>query len=88
MEKFIYLLHHDQKKLAKQLLQDEELLHYLMETLQGNTDDSTAVRDFLKSDYCTTEVATNILNHFAGLNVGGVNEPTPTMFDVYLISKL
>lgn len=88
MERFIHLLHHDQEELAKQLPQDEDLLHYLMETLQDNTDDSTKVIDFLKSNYCTAEVAVNILSHLAVLIVGGINEPIPTMFDVLLMAKV
>lgn len=88
MEEFIHLLHYDQKKLAKHLITSEDMQSCFMEILQGKTDDTAKAKEFLQSNYCTKEVAASILNHFASLIVAGVNERTPTMFDMFLMSKV
>lgn len=90
MKKFIQLLHNNQKELAKQLKNgNTQLCSCLMETLQNKEPSEVAkVKEFLKSEYCTSEVARSICDYFALLIVGGVNDPRPTMLDVYLMSKV
>ena len=61
VNKFQYGIEHDQKKLSECLLENEYSRMTLVSELGVHGKYNSAIRKFLESEYCTAEVANNLL---------------------------